>query len=194
MRGAPTPRPLARPRLPAPGRSAPEVVLGCKHTPALDMWSAACVLAELYTGSPLFPGEDNNDMLWRFQALRGRFPHRVLRAHLRAADTLGIPAHFDPDLRFRRRVLDPVTRAPVVRLVDVTAPLEDLGAKLGAARSGDDDRRAVAALKDLLERMLALDPAQRISVRDALGHPFIRGDRAAEGGGAHRWGGGGARG
>lgn len=157
-------------------RSAPEIVLGCKHTPALDMWSAACVLAELYTGSPLFPGDDNNDMLWRFQALRGRFPNRLVRAHLRAADTLGIPAHFDAEtLRFRRRVLDPVTKVPVIKAVDVTSPIEDLGAILGAARSVDDDRRAVASLKDLLERMLTLDPAHRISVRDALGHAFIKG-------------------
>ena len=157
--------------------SAPEIVLGYKHTPALDMWSAACVLYELYTGAPLFPGEDNNDMLWRFQALRGRLPHRLIRHHLRASESLGIPAHFEgePTLRFRRRVLDPVSRAPVTKLVDVTAPLEDLGAKLGAARAGDDDRRALGHLRELLERMLVLDPAKRCSVREALGSAFVKG-------------------
>ena len=44
-----------------------EIILGYKHSPALDMWSLACCLYELNTGAPLFPGEDNNDMLWRFQ-------------------------------------------------------------------------------------------------------------------------------
>ena len=161
----------------SPARSAPEIVLGYKHSPALDMWSSACVLFELYTGAPLFPGDDNNDMLWRFQALRGRLPHRMIRHHLRAAETLGIPAHFDggPELRFRRRVLDPVTHAPVTKLVDVTAPIEELGPKLAAARAGGDDRRAVGALRDLLERMTTLDPAKRISVREALGHAFVKG-------------------
>ena len=57
---------------PPPFSRAPEIILGAKHSPALDMWSIACCLYELYTGQPLFPGEDNNDMLWRFQALRGR--------------------------------------------------------------------------------------------------------------------------
>jgi len=36
---------------------APEIILGYTHTPALDMWSIACCLYELYTGDPLFPGE-----------------------------------------------------------------------------------------------------------------------------------------
>ena len=88
---------------------APEIILGAKHTPALDMWSIACCLFELYTGHPLFPGDDNNDMLWRFQCLRGRFPNRLTKAHLRACETLGIPSHFDADLKFRRNVLDPVS-------------------------------------------------------------------------------------
>lgn len=44
---------------------APEVIMGLRHTPAVDMWSVACVLFELYTGRVLFPGDDNNDMLWR---------------------------------------------------------------------------------------------------------------------------------
>jgi serine/threonine protein kinase len=34
------------------------------------MWSAGCCVYELFTGSPLFPGDDNNDMLWRFQVRR----------------------------------------------------------------------------------------------------------------------------
>ena len=37
---------------------APEIILGIPYTPAIDMWSFGCVLAELYTGFPLFPGEN----------------------------------------------------------------------------------------------------------------------------------------
>jgi serine/threonine protein kinase len=34
-----------------------EVILGANYHMAIDMWSLGCILAELYTGMPLFPGE-----------------------------------------------------------------------------------------------------------------------------------------
>jgi dual specificity tyrosine-phosphorylation-regulated kinase 2/3/4 len=37
---------------------APEVILGSPYDEKIDMWSAGCVLAEIYTGKPLFPGEN----------------------------------------------------------------------------------------------------------------------------------------
>lgn len=36
---------------------APEVILGLPYSTAIDMWSLGCILAELYTGYPIFPGE-----------------------------------------------------------------------------------------------------------------------------------------
>lgn len=35
---------------------APEVMLGIPYTTAIDMWSLGCMLAEMYTGIPIFPG------------------------------------------------------------------------------------------------------------------------------------------
>lgn len=35
---------------------APEIVLGIPYNEAIDMWSFGCIMAELYTGTPLFPG------------------------------------------------------------------------------------------------------------------------------------------
>lgn len=38
---------------------APEVMLTFKeYTRAIDIWSVGCVLAEMLTGKPLFPGRD----------------------------------------------------------------------------------------------------------------------------------------
>ena len=42
---------------------APEVILGAKYGPMIDMWSFGCILVELLTGYPLFPGEDEADQL-----------------------------------------------------------------------------------------------------------------------------------
>ena len=32
--------------------------LGIPYNMSIDMWSLGCILAELYTGNPLFPGEN----------------------------------------------------------------------------------------------------------------------------------------
>jgi predicted Ser/Thr protein kinase len=42
---------------------APEILLGAPYSMAIDMWSLGCLLAELYTGRPLFPGESESDQL-----------------------------------------------------------------------------------------------------------------------------------
>ena len=36
---------------------------GSAYSMSIDMWSLGCILCELYTGSPLFPGEDENEQL-----------------------------------------------------------------------------------------------------------------------------------
>ena len=33
------------------------------YSMAIDMWSLGCILAELYTGFPLFPGENEQEQL-----------------------------------------------------------------------------------------------------------------------------------
>ena len=55
----------------------------------------------------------------------------------------------------------------------------DLGAALIAAKSSTDDRKQVMELRNLLEKMFTIDAAKRISVRDALAHPFLKHDSGA---------------
>ena len=43
---------------------APELIFGAtNYTGAVDIWSMACVIAELLTGLSLFPGENNVDQM-----------------------------------------------------------------------------------------------------------------------------------
>ena len=37
---------------------APEIILGVPYTPAIDMWSFGCILAELSSGQAIFPGSN----------------------------------------------------------------------------------------------------------------------------------------
>lgn len=43
----------------------------------------------------------------------------------------------------------------------------------------EGDKRQVAQLADLLERMMHLDPEKRITPKEALRHPFIKGPALA---------------
>lgn len=42
---------------------APEITLGVPYDEKIDMWSFACVLVEMYTGMPLFPGNSEEEQM-----------------------------------------------------------------------------------------------------------------------------------
>mmetsp|Transcript_1794 Transcript_1794/g.2546 ORF Transcript_1794/g.2546 Transcript_1794/m.2546 type:complete len:307 (-) Transcript_1794:59-979(-) len=51
---------------------APDVLMGStKYGPAIDVWSAGCIFAEMATGHPLFPGSSVKDELFRIFKIRG---------------------------------------------------------------------------------------------------------------------------
>ena len=58
---------------------APEIVLGIPYTPAIDMWSFGCIMAEFCIGFPLFPGEDETDQLGMIMEVCGIPPLEVLK-------------------------------------------------------------------------------------------------------------------
>jgi len=146
---------------------APEVILGLPYGTAVDMWSLGCCLYELYTGKIAFPGKHNNAMLKLFQDMKGPIPSKMVRKA-----TLG-HKHFEGD-KFLQIDVDPVSRLEVVRKVTVPdkpkVVLRDV--VLRAAESSE--RRSAALLADLLDKMFALDPSRRLSVKDALKHAFFQ--------------------
>ena len=42
---------------------APEIVIGLPYNQGADMWSFGCIMAELTTGRPLLPAQDENELL-----------------------------------------------------------------------------------------------------------------------------------
>jgi len=63
---------------------APEVILGTPYDQGIDMWSLGCVLAELYAGRPLFPGENEAEQLARIMEVIGAPPPSALADATRA--------------------------------------------------------------------------------------------------------------
>ncbi|XP_010916159.1 uncharacterized protein [Elaeis guineensis] len=145
---------------------APEIILGLSYDHPMDMWSVGCCLYELYTGKVLFPGPSNNDMLRLHMELKGPFPKKMLRKGAFADQ------HFDQDLNFHATEEDPVTKKPVKRLLLNIKP-KDIGALISSYPG--EDPKMLSNFKDLLERIFVLDPEKRMTVSQALSHPFITG-------------------
>lgn len=145
---------------------APEIILGLPYDHAMDIWSVGCCLFELYLGKVLFPGPSNNDMLRLHMELKGPFPKKMLR---KGGFT---DQHFDQDLNFHATEEDPVTKKTVKRLLVNIKP-KDISTLI--ASSPGEDPKMISNFKDLLERIFILDPDKRITVSQALSHPFITG-------------------
>lgn len=83
--------------------------------------------------------------------------------------------HFDQNCNFLSHEIDKLTEREKVVVVSVIKPNRDLQQELIAGQNLPDDQiRKVTQLKDLLDKVFALDPAKRISLNHALAHPFIQ--------------------
>lgn len=148
---------------------APEIILGMGYDHAIDMWSVGCTLYELYTGKILFPGTSNNEMLKFMMDVKGKMPHKVIRKGMFKDN------HFDSNYNFLYMEVDKVThREKVTGLTQINISKPLLSEMVGFQRLPEDQLKKVMQLKDLLDKVLMLDPSKRISINQALTHPFIQ--------------------
>ena len=170
---------------------APEIILGLPPTFAVDLWSIAVTVAELFLGEVLFQGKSNNNMLYVFMQHLGAFSNRVIRQHLVQYQKLPIPRHFQQEgasYYFTQQTVDPVTGEPVKKVLSLLPQNNSnkfpsatpLNSKLLRAKSAKDARSMVVQFSDLLQKCLALDPTRRIAIKDALRHPFFQTEAASK--------------
>ncbi|KAL3700119.1 hypothetical protein R1sor_018141 [Riccia sorocarpa] len=69
---------------------SPEVILGLPYDMMIDIWSFGCILAELFTGYPLFPGENEVEQLACMMEILGIPPASVVEQATRKKMFFGI--------------------------------------------------------------------------------------------------------
>ena len=133
---------------------APEVVIfGLGWSFPSDMWSAGCIVAELYQGELLFATHDNAEHLALMERILGRFPLDMVRQ----AKTFG--KLFDSS-GWHGLDLPRDSRKHVKKL----APLEDVIRKHDSA----------SGLVGVLRLLLTLDPKLRATASESLQSNFFR--------------------
>jgi serine/threonine protein kinase len=131
---------------------APEVILGTGWSMPSDMWSAGCILAELYQGELLFSTHDNLEHLALMERMVGPFPRRLLKK-AKANSHLAKEA-FDSNDRHR---------------MDRVLPAENsLFVKKSVALEAIVRREEELWFLSLLRKMLVIDPTERATAHECL--------------------------
>jgi dual-specificity kinase len=136
---------------------APEIILGLGWSYPCDAYSLGCILVEFFTGVALYQTHDNLEHLAMMEAVMGKMPDRFARAGARSKPEFfkeGSRLDWPKPKASRQSKKD--VRA-TKSLVDVIPPSDQINKHF----------------LDLVRRLLAFDPAQRITVREALHHPYF---------------------
>ena len=85
--------------------------------------------------------------------------------------------HFDHSLNFLLTEVDKVTEREKVTVMSTVNATVDLKKELlggqSVSRVPEEQLRKINQLADLLDKCLSLDPSKRMTVNQALVHPFI---------------------
>lgn len=81
---------------------SPEVILGMSYGLPIDMWSLGCILAELLTGYPIFPGENEQEQLACIMEIFG--PRRSILSRRVAGRNCSLIRSVSPELPSRQKV------------------------------------------------------------------------------------------
>ncbi|KAH6566766.1 hypothetical protein BASA50_000976 [Batrachochytrium salamandrivorans] len=109
---------------------APDVLLGSRnYSTSIDIWSTGCIMAEMYTGKPLFPGKTNEDQLLKIFKLLGTPSEETWpRVSEYSEFKPNFPYHPPTDLRLRLPMLDNVGLDLISRMLQYQ-PLIRISAK-----------------------------------------------------------------
>lgn len=126
---------------------SPELLLHPRYDKSVDLWALGCVIAEMITNEPLFPGDNMLDQLSLIYNKLGKLPviYKELLSGNRETSSINFtaylrhPNNYDKDYLKHKYLL--ISQSP--------------------------------ELVDLLEKMLDLDYTSRITAEEALRHPFF---------------------
>ncbi|CAF0832951.1 unnamed protein product [Brachionus calyciflorus] len=130
---------------------SPEIILAMGYSDNADIWSVGCIFGEMLRGTVVFQGADHIDQ-WN-----------------KIIEQLGTPS-----TEFMNRLLPTVRNYVANRPRYPGYEIERLFPDILFPADSRQGQLTAASARDLLSKMLVIDPQLRITVEEALNHPYIR--------------------
>ncbi|CAD8082677.1 unnamed protein product [Paramecium primaurelia] len=128
---------------------APEVIFGLKYGMEIDMWSFGCLIAEIHSGQPIFPGENEVEQFHLIMELIGEPSIEFVQKCPRKK-------HFFDEYGHPKKTIKNYRNPNSVKLHDLL-------------KTTDDD------FVDFLSKCFTWDPQYRLKPQEALNHPWLQG-------------------
>ncbi|XP_060635546.2 dual specificity tyrosine-phosphorylation-regulated kinase 4 [Anolis sagrei] len=130
---------------------SPEVILGHPYATPIDMWSLGCIMAELFTGYPLFPGENEVEQLACIMEILGLPPGDFIQTASRKRtffDSSGTPKNITNS---RGKIRSPNSRdlSTILKTYDVS-------------------------FLDFIKKCLVWKPSLRMTPEEAMRHVWMQ--------------------
>jgi dual specificity tyrosine-phosphorylation-regulated kinase 2/3/4 len=129
---------------------APEVILGTQYGPEIDIWSLGCVLCELVNGKPIFPAENEDELIQMIAEVVGPPPIALAKSVPRGS-------HF-----FNRE-------GEIV----VKANSKGKYHTPGGSSIMSEVKYADRSFVELIEGCLRWDPHERLTAGEVLGNEWV---------------------
>ena len=149
---------------------APELILKCDYNGSIDVWSAGCIFAEMLTmmtkdqsRDPLFPGGPCAFSPTSTN-LNNMPQHQRLSQLEMILDVIGAPSQATIDSMTGGHADNKLIRKVLFQRNPIKPTLSF------AQRFPEATAEAI----DLLEKLLKFDPSERITVNEAIEHPFLQ--------------------
>ena len=116
----------------------PEILLGIEnYTTKVDSWSVGCIIYEMFTNKPLFPGDSEIGQLMKIFQVTGTPNEKNW-----------------PDVESLQDYKKTFPKWKAQNISDLIPEFDKDGI-------------------DLIEKLLILDPEKRLTIREAMDHPFF---------------------
>lgn len=154
---------------------APEVAFRLDYGTKADIWSTGCVAAELMLGLPLFPAETESHLICLIEQMLGPYPPSI-RVATERHDEFFLP---DETLKSPELICsENGENFTEFRPYFVQQHLDDIIMNFSFAENLteeqiDQEEHVRRIFIDFLQKMLKLDPNERMSAEEALHHEFM---------------------
>lgn len=174
---------------------SPEVILGLPYTESIDMWSLGCIVGELFLGLPMFPGSSEYNQIYKIVNMLGQPPRHMIELgknllHFFEKVTPSDPSE-KPTYRLKtyeeysKFLLKSKSREEALKVEQPNKNyfehryLKDiiLNYKMPSKKMTqtmlDKEMKERHLLVDFLEKVLTINPLERVNPQEALKHPFM---------------------